>query len=65
MSVSALPLMSAVMVNKMIEKFLSHVELYYIGSILRNIEIQTRIKKDEGTVEVNGKINLSISKAIC
>lgn len=49
------------MVNKMTEELLKHVEPYYIGSIVRNIEIQTRIKKDEGSVEVNSKIDFDAS----
>ena len=48
-------------VNKIIEELLKHVEPYYIGSIVRNIEIQTRIKKDEGTVEINAKIDFDAS----
>jgi hypothetical protein len=48
-------------VNKIIEELLKLVEPYYIGSIVRNIEIQTRIKKDEGTVEINAKIDFDAS----
>lgn len=48
-------------VNKIIEELLNHVEPYYIGSIVRNIEIQTHIKKDEGTVEINAKIDFDAS----
>jgi hypothetical protein len=48
-------------VNKTIEELLKQVEPYYIGSIVRNIEIQTRIKKEEGTVEVSSKIDFDAS----
>jgi hypothetical protein len=48
-------------VNKMIQELLKQVEPYYIGSIVKNIEIQTRIKKEEGTVEINSKIDLKAS----
>jgi hypothetical protein len=44
-------------VNKTTEELLKQVEPYYIGSIVKNIEIQTRIKKDEDSVEVNSKID--------
>ena len=50
-------------VNKIIEELLKHVEPYYIGSIVKNIEIQTRIKKDEGTVEINAKIDFDASQS--
>ena len=46
-------------VNKTIEEMLKQVEPYYIGSIVRNIEIQTRIKKEQTTVEVNSKIDFN------
>lgn len=56
-------------VNKIIEELLKCVQPYYIGSIVKNIEIQTRIKKEEekgGTVEVSSKIDFgAFSKAIC
>lgn len=46
-------------VNKIIEELLEQLEPYYVGSIIRNIEIQTQIKKEEeGSVEVNAKIDL-------
>lgn len=45
-------------VNKTTDELLKQVEPYYIGSIIRNIEIQTRIKKDEGSIEVNSKIDI-------
>ena len=32
-------------------------QTYYIDSIVRNIEIQTRIRKYEDSVEVNSKID--------
>jgi hypothetical protein len=48
-------------VNKTIEELLKQVEPYYIGSIIRNIEIQTRIKKEQSTVEVNSKIDFNAS----
>jgi hypothetical protein len=48
-------------VNKTIEELLKQVEPYYIGSIVRNIEIQTRIKKEQSTVEVNSKIDFNAS----
>ena len=49
-------------VNKLTEELLKQVEPHYVGSIIRNIEIQTRTKKDEGgTVEVNAKIDFDAS----
>jgi hypothetical protein len=48
-------------VNKTIEELLKQVEPYYIGSIVRNIEIQTRIKKEQSAVEVNSKIDFNAS----
>lgn len=53
-------------VNKIIEELLKQVEPYYISSLVRNIEIQTRIKKEEengsnSTVEVSGKIEFDAS----
>lgn len=51
-------------VNKIIEELLKCVQPYYIGSIVKNIEIQTRIKKEEekgGTVEVSSKIDFGAS----
>lgn len=49
------------MTNKIIEELLKQVEPYYLGSLVKNIEIQTRIKKDEGSVEVNSKIDFDAS----
>jgi hypothetical protein len=51
----------SLIVNKIIQELLEQIEPYYIGSIVKNIEIQTRIKKEEGTVEVNSKIDLNAS----
>jgi hypothetical protein len=51
----------SLIVNKIIQELLGQIEPYYIGSIVKNIEIQTRIKKEEGTVEVNSKIDLKAS----
>jgi hypothetical protein len=51
----------SLIVNKIIEELLKQVEPYYIGTIVRNIEIQTRIKKEEGTVEVNSKVDFKES----
>ena len=51
----------SVIVNKIIQDLLEQIEPYYIGSIVKNIEIQTQIKKDEGSVEVNAKIDLNAS----
>jgi hypothetical protein len=47
--------------NKTTEEMLKHVKPYYIGSIVRNIEIQTRIKIDDGNVEVNAKVDFDAS----
>jgi hypothetical protein len=47
--------------NKIIEELLGQVKSYYIGSIVRNIEIQTRIKEKEGFIELNAKIDLNAS----
>jgi hypothetical protein len=49
-------------VNKITQELLKQVEPYYVGSIVRNIEIQTRIKKEDGdTVELNAKIDFDAS----
>ena len=48
------------LVNKTTEELLKQVEPYYINSIVRNIEIQTRIKKDQGTIEINSRIDFNI-----
>ena len=48
-------------VNKTIEELLKQVEPYYIGSIVRNIEIQTQVKKEQSTVEINSKIDFDAS----
>jgi hypothetical protein len=45
-------------VNKIIEQLVAQVKSQYIGSIVENIEIQTRIKREEGTVELNSKVDL-------
>jgi hypothetical protein len=47
--------------NKIIEELLGQVKSCYIGSIVRNVEIQTRIKEKEGFIEVNAKIDLDAS----
>jgi hypothetical protein len=48
-------------INKIIEELLEQAQPYYVGSILKNIEIQTRIKKEDGTVEVSAKIDFDAS----
>jgi hypothetical protein len=45
-------------INKITDKLLAELKPYYIGSIVENIEIQTRVKGHEGTVELNSKIDL-------
>jgi hypothetical protein len=45
-------------INKMTDELLAQLKPYYIGSIVENIEIQTRVKRHEGTVELNSKIDL-------
>jgi hypothetical protein len=48
-------------INKIIEELLKQTQPYYVGSILKNIEIQTRIKKEDGTVELSAKIDFDAS----
>jgi uncharacterized OB-fold protein len=50
------------MVNEMTEELLKQVEPYYIGSIVKNIEIQTGIKREQSTVEINSKIDFASLK---
>jgi hypothetical protein len=47
--------------NKIIGELLGQVKSYYIGSLVRNIEIQTLIKEKEGFIEINAKIDLNAS----
>ncbi len=51
----------SVIANKTIEELLKQLEPYYKGSILKSIGIQTRIKKEQGTVEVSSKIDFDAS----
>lgn len=46
----------SIIVNKIIQKLLKQVEPYFIGPIVKNVDIETRFKK-EGVVEVNSNIN--------
>jgi hypothetical protein len=51
----------SLLVNKMTEELLGQLEPYYRNSIVNNIQIQTRFKKEKGTVEVDSKIDLKAS----
>ena len=48
-------------VNKIIEQLVGQVKSQYLGSIVENIEIQTHIRRKEGTVELNSKVELKAS----
>jgi hypothetical protein len=46
----------SIIVGKIIQELLKQVEPYFIGPIVKNVDIETRFKK-EGVVEVNSNIN--------
>jgi hypothetical protein len=48
-------------INKITEELLEQIEPYYTNSIIRNIQIQTQVKQEQGTVEVSSKIDLKAS----
>jgi hypothetical protein len=51
----------SLIINEIIEKLLEQIEPYYTTSIIENIQIQTRVKEEQGTVEVSSKIDLKAS----
>ena len=51
----------SLIINKIIEELLVQIEPYYTSTIVKNIQIQTRFKEEQGTVEVNSKIDLKAS----
>ena len=51
----------SLIINKITKELLEQIEPYYANSIVKNIQIQTRLKEEKGTVELNSKIDLKAS----
>jgi hypothetical protein len=51
----------SLIINKFTEELLDQIEPYYTSSIVKDVQIQTQLKREKGTVELNAKINLKAS----